>query len=63
MRVYNLPVNADLIDMLDPSLTDWNYYTHIMHYVLEVEYCLQSTGALCSAVEGRGHPAHIREFL
>ena len=63
MRVYDLPVNADVVDLLNPSLDDWNSYIEVMHQVLLWELELQLTGSLPSAVEDRGCSAHVRDGL
>ena len=63
MRVYDLPVNADVVDLLNPSLDDWNSYVQVMHQVLLWELELQLTGSLPSAVKDRGCSAHIRDCL
>lgn len=62
-RVYDLPVNADVVDLLNPSLDDWNGYVQVMHQVLLWELELQLTGSLPSAVKDRGCSAHIRDGL
>ena len=63
MRVYDFPVNADVVDLLNPSLDDWNSYVQVMHQVLLWELELQMTGSLPSAVKDRGCSAHVRDCL
>lgn len=63
MRVYNLPVNADLIDLLNPDLQGWQDLVDAVHSILLWELELQLTGSLPSAVKDRGCSAHIRDGL
>ena len=63
MRVYDFPVNADVVDLLNPSLDDWNSYVQVMHQGLLWELELQMTGSLPSAVKDRGCSAHVRDCL
>ncbi len=63
MRTYSIPVNADFVDELHPTLEDWQDYTCLMHQILCAEYELKLTGAIASAVKGRGQAAHLKDLL
>lgn len=61
-RYYNIAVNADLVEMINPDLIDWNDYHQIMHNILEIEYMLKITGFPTPAVRGRGHAGRVGDF-
>ena len=63
MRMYNVQVNADLVDCIYPDMQDWQSFHDTMHQVLLVEYTLRLTGNIPTAVEGRGHAGKIWDFL
>ena len=62
MRVYNIPVNADLLEAVVPlddtlssdALQEFNNIIRVVHSILEVELYIKVSGAVASAVEGRG---------
>jgi len=53
MRTYGLPVNADLVDILDPDIKDWQEMASTMHTILSIEYVARESGCMCSDVKGR----------
>ena len=63
MRTYSIRVNADLVDVLALTSWDWEDLHKVMHNILEWELELAVTGAIPSSVQGRGHPAHIKDCL
>lgn len=71
MRIWNLPVNAELLESVMPiDDTPWSMdmYTEItmfinhIHSHLEIEYMVKTTGALPSAVMGRGAPYRVGDM-
>jgi hypothetical protein len=53
MRTYGVPVNADLVDILDPDVTEWQDMANIMHTFLSIEYVARESGCMCTNVRGR----------
>lgn len=63
MRVYNIWVNADLVECIDPNIDEWNELHKTMHTILEIECMLGMTGSIPSAVKDRGHAGKFWEFM
>lgn len=63
MRMYNVQVNADLVDCIYPDMQDWQDFHQTVHMLLEVEYWLKLTGSIPSAVRDRGHSGKVWEFM
>lgn len=71
MRVYHLPINAEILEVIMPIndveseksvLLEINNLLGIMHGILETELYVKTTGALPSAVQGRGHTYKIGDL-
>ncbi len=60
---YSLPVNAELVDIVINDEEDWLEFQRFAHDFLVVEYELKSTGALPSAVKGRGHVCRYEDMV
>lgn len=53
MRTYNVLVNADLVDILDPNIIEWNNLHKNIHTLLEIQYMCEVTGCIESRVSSR----------